>query len=125
MGATLASSSAASRRASVLRAKFEEVEAWARARRLPATLRRRILEYYSGVWVRKAEWRETDLYAELPPGLRADVTRTLALSLFRSSEIFRSAPEPLLQDLASAMTPVTVFPGHDLCEQGEAADGLW
>lgn len=125
MGAALASSSAAARRSSALRAKFAEVEAWARARALPPALRRRIMEYYGEVWVRKEEWREADLYGELPAPLRADVTRALALDVFRASDLLASAPEPLLHDLAAAMEPVTVFPGHDLCEQGEEADGLW
>lgn len=125
LSATLANSSAASRRAAALRLKFEEVEGWARARRLPPPLRRRIMEYYASVWVRKEEWREADLYSELPPGLRADVTRTLALELFRASELFAGVPDALLHDMAAAMAPVTVFPGHDLCEQGEVADCLW
>lgn len=125
MGAALASSSAAARRSAALRAKFAEVEAWARARALPPALRRRILEYYGEVWVRKEEWREADLYGELPAPLRAEVTRALALDVFRASDLLAAAPEPLLHDLAAAMEPVTVFPGHDLCEQGEEADGLW
>ena len=125
MGAALASSSAAARRSTALRAKFAEVESWARARALPPALRRRILEYYGEVWVRKEEWREADLYGELPAPLRAEVTRALALDVFRASDLLAAAPEPLLHDLAAAMEPVTVFPGHDLCEQGEEADGLW
>ena len=125
MGAALASSSAAARRSAALRAKFAEVEGWARARALPPALRRRILEYYGEVWVRKEEWREADLYGELPAPLRAEVTRALALDVFRASDLLAAAPEPLLHDMAAAMEPVTVFPGHDLCEQGEEADGLW
>jgi len=125
MGATLESSSTAARRGKALRAKFEEVEAWMGSRRLPAGLRRRILDYYSEVWVRASEWRERDLYRELPPTLRSEVTRTLALDVFRSSDIFCAAPEPLLHETASGMTPVSIFPGFDLCEQGEPADGLW
>ena len=72
MGATLESSSAAARRSKALRSKFDEVEVWMRSRHLPGPLRRRIMEYYSEVWVRKEEWRETDLYAELPPSLRSE-----------------------------------------------------
>ena len=53
------------------------------------------------------------------------MTRTLALELFRLSDLFAGVPDALLHDMAAAMAPVTVFPGHDLCEQGEAADGLW
>ena len=117
--------SAAARRSAALRAKFAEVEGWARARALPPALRRRILEYYGEVWVRKEEWREADLYGELPAPLRAEVTRALALDVFRASDLLAAAPEPLLHDMAAAMEPVTVFPGHDLCEQGEEADGLW
>jgi CRP-like cAMP-binding protein len=125
MGATLESSSAAGRRGKALRAKFDEVEAWMHSRRLPGGLRRRILEYYSEVWVRSSEWRERDLYKELPPTLRSEVTRTLALDVFRSSDIFCAASEPLLHETASGMTPLSIFPGFDLCEQGEPADGLW
>ncbi|KAK9841010.1 hypothetical protein WJX81_005273 [Elliptochloris bilobata] len=117
--------SSTARRASTLGAKFEVAEAWMRMRHLPPTLHEKIVSFYQDVWIQKQEWREDELFAELPAALRGEVAGVLLLGTLRRIPTFAELPEAALQRMAAEMSPLTVFPGQDLSHQGEAADRIF
>lgn len=73
-----------------------QVELWIQQRHMPRHLRRQITSYYSEIWVRQEEWKEAELFVELPIGLRAEVADWLVCDILRQSDIFGCAALVLL-----------------------------
>ena len=45
--------------------------------------------YYAGVWVRHADWKEAEFFDELPAHLRGEVAGYLMEEVFEQSDFFR------------------------------------
>ncbi|KAK9792471.1 hypothetical protein WJX73_000921 [Symbiochloris irregularis] len=119
------SGSRTARMAAAFRHKYEQVELWMHRRHLPPGLQRQITSWYSEIWVRQEEWKEEELFMELPISVRAEVADWLVCDILRQSQIFGTLSADALRFIAYHIHPRTIYPGHLLCRQGDEADSLW
>lgn len=113
------------RRAVIFRDKINRVDSWMSYRHLPNTLRSDITGYYANSWVPQSEIQEAQLFEELPAFLRGEVATHLVGPILQELSLWQAMPERERWRLAALLHPQQLLPGHDLCQEGEFATGVW
>eukprot|EP00887_Chlorella_sp_A99_P001755 scaffold19.g1755.t1 len=121
--------------------KLAAVDAWVRSSGLAKPLAAKIRLFYSDIWPAPAAAaagpplvphsgavgrpNATDLFAELPHKMRAEVALSVNALLLGQVPPFAGLEGGLLGALASCMCPVEELPGQELALPGDLADRLW
>ncbi len=104
---------------SQFREKVETVDTFLKYRSIPASLQKRIHEYYDYLWESRRGYEESKLLMDLPTSLKTQVAFFLNQDIIEKVPIFKNADKTLIRDVILNLKPVIYTPGDNVVSYGE------
>ena len=126
VGALLTEVSSSARSASTLRRKLEEIEQWLVERHIPADMSHAVRRYFYELWApHSGGIHDAEYFLELPVVLRGRIVARVAGDAIRKSRMLGVLSPEIQAHLSEGALPRRLLAGHNLCEEGGAADRFW
>ena len=103
----------------------DRITAFMRYRQFPASLQRRIFDYYEYLWEKRLGYDESAAISALPPTLRTEVALFLSRDILQRVPLFRGASDDFIKAIAVEMHPLIFLPGDYIVRAGEPGEEMY
>jgi hypothetical protein len=104
---------------------LEQLNAFVRYRDIPATLQKRIKEYYAYIWKKRLGFDEMTFLSALPMGLRTEVELHLKCQVLDKIPLFQELDNSFIEEVALNLKPDVYTPGEFICKEGQESDKMF
>jgi hypothetical protein len=105
--------------------RAEDTVQYLRVRRVPAELTDHVRDYQEYLWARNRGLDESEMFGDLPPSTRLEITTSLMRDLLDAVPLFQESTGALRNVLLRALRPQIYAPGDVLAYEGELGDGIY
>eukprot|EP00730_Choanoeca_flexa_P018419 TRINITY_DN8953_c0_g1_i2.p1 TRINITY_DN8953_c0_g1~~TRINITY_DN8953_c0_g1_i2.p1 ORF type:complete len:543 (+),score=123.99 TRINITY_DN8953_c0_g1_i2:46-1629(+) len=105
--------------------KLSEVTEYMRARKLPAQLRRQVVDYYEYRWAQHKYFNEHDILDELSPGLKVEIIKQNCEPLVQALPFLRNAHADLIEAITTRVTFQVAMPGELVIKAGTLGSEMY
>ena len=111
---------------SQFREKLDRVQSYMRARNIPLSLQRKVMDYYQYMWeYNKSTNPVSDELLGLPNSLRAQIDIHLHKKLVETVPIFQDAPAHFLEQILVKLEPKVYPPNSEVIREGEIGHEMY
>ncbi|MDH3252717.1 MAG: cyclic nucleotide-binding domain-containing protein [Ignavibacteria bacterium] len=104
---------------------MDKLSSFMRYRNIPASLQKRIQDYFSYSWDKTLGYDESQVISELPPSLMTEVVLFLKRDVIGKVPFLKGASDELVREIALQMRPVVYMPGDVVFKAGEKATEMY
>jgi len=105
--------------------RFEEVNSWLRAQRVPPEIQEHVHDYYSYLWKEQRGVSSANVLDDIPRGLSQEILLFLNREVIERVDIFRGADELFIRETVQLLRPRFFLPDEYVIRQGEFADCMY
>lgn len=105
--------------------RMERLAAFMNYRNIPASLRRRLLDYHSYMWQQGLDHDESEILGRVPPSLRTEIAMFLKRELLESVPLFQGAREAFIREIALELKPLVFMPGDLAIRAGDTGRSMY
>jgi hypothetical protein len=105
--------------------KLNTINSFIKYKKLPPQLANRIRSYYINLWENKHGIDETEIWNQLPSGIKIDVSMFLHNHLISVVPFFKNAPEELKREVVLELKPVYYMKGDVIFREGDVPHNMY
>ncbi|EKJ85153.1 cyclic nucleotide-binding domain-containing protein [Leptospira meyeri] len=105
--------------------KLNTIDSFIKYKKLPPNLANRIRSYYVNLWENKHGIDETEIWNQLPSGIKIDVSMFLHNHLISVVPFFKNAPEELKREVVLELKPSFYMKGDVIFREGDVPHNMY
>ena len=107
------------------REKMEKIDQFAKYRRLPMTLQKRMKSYYQYLYARQKGNDEQELLDDLPHNLRTDICLYINKEIVEKVPFFKDCDRNCLKAIITQLKPIVSSPGEYIIQEGDLGKEMY
>jgi voltage-gated potassium channel len=104
---------------------LDQLSAFVQYRHIPATLQKRIRDYYAYIWKKRLGFDETTFLSGLPRGLSSEISLHLKMEILDRIPVFKDVGSDFIEEVALNLKPDVYTPGEYVFKEGRPARRMY